>query len=423
MKKVLLISAFFPPQQGGTSEKMAKRVKYFSRFGWHTAVLTPEIPETATTDDGLLVEICDAQVEVIRTKYLFKQQWPSLRHDKNRFRDFYGSKVERIIDMGFVPKGYVRWLPYALREGRKIVKDVDVILSMNNPITLHVIGYLLHKWSGKPWVAEIRDPIAGYAYGRRGPETMNYWLERKIIESAHAVIQREDGTPEDIRGRYPAWQDKFVIIPYAGFDSDDFPAVTPPSQRHERKLVISYTGSFYGNTITPIPFLDGLAQFLAEFPDARGVIKVLFAGDWDAQYDMKVSQNRLEQIVEYHGRVSRKACIQLWQESDALLLILGKEEDNLLRIPSKFWDYLGARRFMLALVDPNGRVAQLVREEQLGDIANTDQPAEIAAMLRRMWQAYQQGQLQPRPNTEFLKQAERAYSEWMTVSVFEQLTK
>lgn len=423
MKKVLLISAFFPPQQGGTSEKMAKRVKYFSRFGWHTTVLTPEIPEKATIDHGLLAEICDAEVEVVRTKYLFKRQWPSLRHDKNRFRDFYGSRVERIIDMGFVPKGYVRWLPYVLREGWKRAREVDVIISMNNPITLHVIGYLLHKWSGKPWVAEIRDPIAGYAYGRRGPEKMNYWLERKIVESADAVIQREDGTPENIRGRYPALQDKFVIIPYAGFDGDDFAYTTPPRHQIERTLVISYTGSFYGNTITPIPFLEGLAQFLTQSPEAKEVIKVLFAGDWDAQYETMVTQHGLESMVEYRGRVSRKTCIQLWQESDALLLILGKEEDNLLRIPSKFWDYLGARRYMLALVDLNGRVAQLVREEQLGDIADTDQPTEIAAMLQRVWQAYQQGQLQMYPSPEFLKQAERAYSEWMTVSVFEQLTE
>jgi hypothetical protein len=424
MKRVLLVSAVFPPQLGGASEKMAKRVKYFSRFGWHTTVLVPAIPPDSSSDRTLLKEIENANVEIHRTKYFFQAQWPSLRHDKNRIKEFYGSKLERILDMLFVPKGFVRWLPFALHTGKRLASSVDVILTMNNPITLHFIGYILHKLTGKPWVAEIRDPIVKYAYGRRGPEKLNYWLESLIINNAKVVIQREDGTPDSISCRYPDLPaSKFVVIPYAGFDPDDFvlQEIKKPKEFSDETLVISYTGSLYGNTITPAPLLRGLRRFLSVTNIPPGSLCVVFAGDWDTRYDQTIQDLGLQEIVEYRGRLTRPECIDLWWRSQVLLLILGKEEDNLLRVPSKFWDYLGAGRSMLALVHPEGRVANLVYEQQLGFVADPENEDDIVSILERIWQAHQQGTLKPKPSPLFLSQATRANSEKMVIDVFNQI--
>jgi len=290
VQRVLLISAIFPPQMGGTSEKMAKRAKYFSRFGWQTVVLAPAIPPNTELDEGLLDELADTEIH--RTTYLFQSIWPSLRHDKNRSMDVNESTAPGLFDLLFVPKGYLRWMPSALREGVRLAHSVDVLLTMNNPVTLHLTGLVLHKLTGKPWVAEIRDPIVSYAYGRRGPERLNRLLEKTIVRQADAIVQRGDGTPEDISLRFPHAQSKFTTIPYAGFESDDF-ADTPDiseAVQPDAQVVISYTGSFYGDTISPVPFLKGLDQLISQKALTPVSLRVYFAGDWDSQFDLTVDE-------------------------------------------------------------------------------------------------------------------------------------
>lgn len=422
MKRVLLVSAVFPPQLGGTSEKMAKRAKYFFRFGWQTVVLAPAIPPDSDLDETLMDELAD--IEIHRTKYFFQSRWPSLRHDKGRSLEVYQPKVQGAVDLFFVPKGYVRWFPFALQEGRRLVASADVILTMNNPMTLHLLGFVLHKLTGKPWVAEMRDPIAEYAYGRRGPERLNYRLERLIVQNADAVVQREDFVPELVGPRYPDLSPtKFTVIPFTGYDPDDFALFSAAENKgvSDDQLMISYTGSFYGETITPVPFLRGLHRFLSANSVSRSCVRAVFAGDWDARYDQVVDELDLLDCVEYRGRLTRPECIRLWLESSVLLLILGSEEDNLLRIPSKFWDYLGAGRVILALVHPEGRTAQVLREQHLGFAADTDDEVEIAATLKKIWQAYQRGVLKPQPTAEFVSKATRASSEKAVVDVLNQV--
>jgi hypothetical protein len=379
----------------------------------------PEFPDSAPVDTTLLQELQD--VDVWRTKYLFQARWPSLRHDKDRRQDFYGSKYERIFDMAFVPKGFLRWFPYAIRDGRKLANSVDLILTMNNPITLHLIGYILHKWSGKPWIVEIRDPIVKYAYGRRGPEWFNYRVEHFIFKNADAIIQRKDGTPGNISKRYPDLADKFHIIPYAGFDEDDFVKIQDTPEIYSEKLLITYTGSLYGDTITPLPFLRGVNRFLQESPACRNHVKIIFAGDWDPQYDEVVKNLNLQEVVSYQGRLTRSECIQLWQNSQILLLILGKESDNLLRIPSKFWDYVGARRPILSLVDVEGRLANLIIEQNLGVVADPEDEKDISNALGLLFERYKQGKLSVQTTTEFLSKSSRAASEKMVIDIFDQI--
>lgn len=421
MKRVLLVSAVFPPQLGGTSEKMARRAKYFSRFGWQTVVLVPSIPPGVEVDETLLNGIGNAEIH--RTGYLFRKHWPSLRHDKERILDVHRGRLHRLLDLFFVFKGYVRWLPYALLLGRRLAASVDVILTMNNPVTLHLVGFVLQKLAGKLWVAEIRDPIVEYAYGRRGPEKLNYWLERMVVHSADVIVQRGDGTPDIISQRYPLLpSSKFIVIPYAGFDPDDFAVPTTAEAKNgSNTLVISYTGSFYGDTITPIPFLRGCKQFLSGRSLTPQDFHVIFAGDWDDRYDRLIDDLGLQDYVEYVGYVTRQKCLDLWQESQVLLLILGKEQDNFMRIPSKFWDYLGAGRSILALVHPEGKLARIVREQQLGFVAGTENDVAIAAALEQVWQAYRSNALRPQPSAEFLAQATRESSERAVVDVLNQL--
>lgn len=423
-KRVLLVADAFPPQLGGRSEKVASKAKYFSRYGWEVVVLAPALASDDQQDAGLLYE--DTNISVYRTPYLFRHQWPSLKHNKGRLIDVQKDGWLRLVDFLAIPRGYIRWLPCAIRAGVRLGCMANVIFTMSNPVALHIIGFILSQWTGKPWVAEFRDPLVGYAYSRRGPEWINRRLESLVVHNADRIIRLQDFVPDPICIRYPDVSvDKFAVIPFVGYDPDDFVASGLPlaSQTDAAVLQVAYTGSFYGDTITPISFLKGFRRFLSETSISSASFRVVFAGDWDAPYDQTLNDLGLQGYVKYLGYLTRQECINLWQTSHVLLLILGKERDNLMRIPSKFWDYLGARRSILALVHPDGRVAQVVREQRLGFVADPEDDASITATLREMWQAHQRGTLKPQPSAKFLARATRASSEKMVIDVMNELVR
>ena len=397
MPRLLLISGVFPPLPHGGASQMGQRVKYLARAGWEVDVLTPEIPPGANVDaDPVLPD----GVTVHRTNFLFQSSRPSLRHDKERSTIARG--LGGLGDLLSVPGGYLRWLPSAIRAGKALAREADAILSANNPITTHAVARSVARSSQTPWIAELRDPIAGYRHSHRGPEAMNQWFERQVVRRAHGVVQWGDFIPEPVGDRYPEFAEKFLVIPYSGYDADDYcgyqhsaPAGGP--------LQICYTGSFYGDHITPTPFLKALARYLNK-QDARS-IGVTLAGDWSPEYDEIVREHGLDDVVGHVGRVSKQACIDLWRQSHVLLLILSGEGDDVNRIPSKFWDYVGARATILALVAPEGRLANLVRSEGLGIVAAPTDVEAIEGALAELVDRHRRRVLSPEPSAEFLNSA------------------
>lgn len=392
--RLLFIVDSFPPDRGGRVEKIIRRIKYLSKSHWDITILAPKAENGGENSTTQLQQRYD-NLHVTRTRYLLWKKYPSLRHNKNRNLDIEKSQFSRILDFLFVPKGFVRWFPYAVYHGIKLAKESDVILSINNPIMLHLIGLFVSKVTRKPWVVELRDPIAGYAYSKRGPEFLNSWLEKIILQNADKIIRFEDSQPIGIAQHYPNIDSsRFVSIEFMGYEEEDFLKFQGlTATDYKDKLKIVYTGSFYGSSITPVPFLKALKNFLAKMPHAREKIVVNFAGDWSAEYDALIKSYNLEQNVQHLGYLSRPECLDLWDASHIQLLILGKEEDNIDRIPSKFYDYIGTKRPIFALVHPDGKVAQLIQKENLGFVADTESVEAISEQLELLYRQFEQEKL------------------------------
>ncbi len=404
MPRLLLITAAFPPSNGGPADQMSKRVKYLARAGWQVDVLTPAIPATtpinpdpAPTPDGVAVH---------RTNFLLQSSKPSLRHDQNRPRS--ARRLRGLTDLLFVPGGYSRWLPSAVRAGRRLARNADVILSVSNPISTHLVAAAVARSSKLPWIAELRDPIVGYSYSRRGPEALNRRLEAWIVRRARKVVQWGDFVPAPISNRYPRVTHKFHLIPHTGFDADDFVGYRRAAPT-DGPLRVCYTGSFYGDSITPVAFLQALASYLTN-KNALPV-QALFAGDWHADYDRLSSELGLEPHVQPLGRLSRAACVELWQHSHVVLLILSDSGDDVDRIPSKFWDYVASGATILALVAADGRLAELIRTQSLGVAVPPCDVEAIERAISTLAREHRAGRLGTQPSTEFLESATKATSE------------
>lgn len=298
----------------------------------------------------------------------------------SRSRDLQDHGIRTVF--GTVPEPYVQtFLPSVLRlvkQGR--AEDVDLVTSVSNPFHLQVIGYLVSQLLRVPWLVEFRDPMV--TSPDRDPGTLvtrlaNIVERLAVTQSDHVVwgdgIQVPDRYYSD---RYPVDSDHVTKLPFHGFDPAVFDGLDPTEYD---AFTITYAGSFYDGWIEPFEFLEGLSRY-ADGADPE--LRVQFYGDWNDDYQRAVREAGLDEFVETHEFVPHEEIVPVLKGSDVALYVGGVDPQNRYNVPSKIWDYVGARIPILAVVDPSFRVASLIEEYDLGIVADPHDPGEIRDAIR-----------------------------------------
>ncbi|MGE4540563.1 MAG: glycosyl transferase family 1, partial [Bacteroidales bacterium] len=178
MKKVLIITYYWPPSGGGGVQRWLKFVKYLRQFGWEPVIYTPENPESPQLDQSLVNEI-PAELEVLKTKVWEPYRW---------YKTFTGRKMDERIQTAFLSEKkkpglteklsiWIRgnvFIPdarrYWIKPSVKFLKTwllqnkVDLIVSTGPPHSMHLIGMQLKRQTGIPWLADFRDPWTNIDY-------------------------------------------------------------------------------------------------------------------------------------------------------------------------------------------------------------------------------------------------------------------
>jgi glycosyltransferase involved in cell wall biosynthesis len=288
------------------------------------------------------------------------------------------------VVVAHVPEPYILGFPKALAhcvwEARK--QDVDAIISINNPFHLHVLGYLTSRIVRKPWLAELRDPIA--THPDRNPNSPVTYLakavERLVVSEADHVVWF-DGIQlaDDYFSRYGINGDRITKLPPMGYHKAKFDAA---ATANNEAFTITYAGSFYEGWIEPYTFIQGLERYVKL--SGKQNLCVKFYGDWSDSYQQAIEQAGIEDIVEVHDFVPHEEIVPILKGSDVLLYVGGDDPENRLNLPSKLWDYVGARRPILAIVDPSFRVADFLVKHDLGLIADVDEPEAVADAIKSL---------------------------------------
>lgn len=291
--------------------------------------------------------------------------------------------AERGIDLvfGTVGEPYGRTaVPSALRLIRLARReDADLVTSVSNPFHLQLLGFAVSSALGLPWVAEFRDPMV--ASPDRDPDALVTrvagaveWLTAR----AATRVVWGDGiqiTDDYFERRYGIGG-KATKLPFHGFDPATFEAA---DAREYSAFTVTYAGSFYEGWIEPYRFLKGLRAHVER--DGSEALRVQFYGDWNERYQEAVDRAGLAGVVEHHEFVPHEEIVPVLKGSDLLLYVGGDDPDNRLNVPSKIWDYVGARTPILAVVDPSFRVAELIEEYDLGLVVDPDDTDGIAEAL------------------------------------------
>lgn len=402
-KKVLIISYYFPPSGGPGVQRVLKFVKYLREFGWEPVVLTVSDADYPVRDDSLFAEI-PAGVRVYRSRIL---------EPYRLYRMLTGRKRDESVDIAtvgmneherkkiserlsewlracfFVPDARVLWLPFAIRLGRKIIREekIDILLSSAPPYTTHLIGLKLHRCSGLPWVADFRDSWIGWVSAPQwrpgASRAIEKKMERAVLAEADRVLTVSNGVKEDLLSRQPELDDARWRLLLNGFDAADFADVKLKTKPD--KLTITYLGSLYGSR-NPDSLLQAV-ELLQESGDASvNKITFRFVGRISAPIIERIKSSPAAAMFELVPYVPHEESVSYLLASDVLLLIIDDTPASRGILTGKLFEYIGAGKPILALA-PDGEAASLILQHKLGWVAPPNDVQKIKQTLLTITEA------------------------------------
>lgn len=363
---LLLVTYHFPPSAASGSFRMLGFTRHLPKFGWNVSVVAPPSIPWEPVDPKLA-----AQVPPETTVFHAPYTRPPLSAP---FR---------------TAAPYSWWLPSARGAVRRAVQAgrPDVLMTSGPPHTVHVFGLLMKRRYGLPWVADFRDPwvlTADAASVRTTRKRVTSALERAVMKNADLIVLNAPGARAALQDAYPEYADKMVSVTN-GYDPELFQAV-PPAAPSDGPITIVHPGQIYGGR-DPRPFLDAVrAAEDARRAGTGAAFHVRLIGQTERAYldlEREIQGRGLEQAVSLIGQVSYAEALREMCQAGVLLLLdtVGRK----IGVPAKLYEYVGAGRPVLALAEPDGDLAWVLRESGVTyRIAPPDDPAAIHRALAEL---------------------------------------
>ncbi|MDX9752190.1 MAG: glycosyl transferase family 1, partial [Flavobacteriales bacterium] len=162
MKRVLIITYYWPPNGGAGVYRWLKLAKYLPQHGWEPVIYTPQDPELTAHDPSLQRDVSPT-LEVIKRPIvepfsLYKRFTGRAQSEKVQtgflnetgkagWRDRFALWVRSNY---FIPDARVWWVRPSVRVLRKhlATRPVDAIITTGPPHSMHQIGHGQKRTTG-----------------------------------------------------------------------------------------------------------------------------------------------------------------------------------------------------------------------------------------------------------------------------------
>ncbi len=384
MKKVLIITYYWPPSGGGGVQRWLKFVKYLPKFEWEPIVYSPENPEYPSIDYSLQKDVAPGLIHIKQPIF----------EPYNIYKQFIGVKKSERINTGFlseskkpkmsenfavwirgnffIPDARKFWIKPSIKYLSKYLKDnpVDLIITTGPPHSMHLIGMGLKKKLGVKWITDFRDPWTNIDFYdelklSKWADKKHHTLEQEVLNSADGIVAVGEGVIKNllaIPNKTP-----LVIIPN-GFDEDDFTGI---GKVKNEKFIISHFGSI-NKTRNPEGLWKALEEIKKDKPELIDQIKVKLYGKIDYQVIKMVDSLDLNEQVEFIDYLQHSEMIQELVNADLLLLMINRIENADRITTGKIFEYIGSGKQIIGLGPTIGDAANILENSNAGKMYDWD---------------------------------------------------
>lgn len=401
MKRALIVTYYWPPAGGPGVQRWLKFVKYFKEFGVEPIVYIPENPNYPLVDENFSAEI-PSNIEII--KHPIKEPY--------RFAKFFSKKKTKQMSSGIIPKKdstaieklmlYVRgnffipdarvgWVKPSVKYLSDYLEnnDVDVVITTGPPHSLHLIGMQLKKELNVKWIADFRDPWTTIHYHKslrlnKTSEKKHKALEAAVLNTADVVTVTSPTTKKE----FEKITNKPIEVITNGFDITE-----EVNYNRDLKFSISHIGSLLSER-NPKNLWYILAEICKKNTSFKKDLELKFAGAVSDEVKESLSEFNLDENSKFLGYVSHSEALKLQNESQVLLLVEINSAETRAIIPGKLFEYLAAKRPIIALGPNKSDIEAIVDETKSGRFFDYSEDKELKNEILRLYEQYKTGDLQ-----------------------------
>ena len=415
MRRVLVITYYWPPSGGSGVQRWLKFCKYLPDFGWAPVVVAPEDADYPVVDVSLGADVPEA-VEVLR--YPIREPYAAYRKltgaskgDVKTAPEAVGGRkpslVKRLANWVranlFVPDPRVWWVRPTSRAliARLRENPVDAVVTTGPPHSVHLIGrHLKRAFPDVPWVMDVRDPWSQFDVhlafnpGKRARKK-NAALERACLAECDIVLGTSPSMPTHLE---PFDADKYVCITN-GYDASDFedlaPAASPPEEPPAPPKFHLYHTGLLSAARNPVAVWRALAKMAADDAGFGESLHVHLVGNVDAAVE-----DSLSGLPALAGKYTvapwmpHAELVRRYADADAFLLCPNQSDNARGQINGKLFEYLAARKPILHVGPFDADNTRLLDETHAGLTV----PPNDAVAARQALEAIARGTFAANPN-------------------------
>jgi len=404
MKKILIITFYWPPSGGSGVQRWLYMSKHLANMGYKVYIYTPENAVFQSYDYSLINDISD---KLIIIKKKIKDPW-------YYFNKFFGKKIE--IGQGFTIKSTVKnsflkniilkislfiranfiipdprvfWVKPSIRFLKKYIKNenIDVVITTGPPHSMHLIGLKLKKKLNIQWIADFRDPMSNIDFiDELNPSKFSLYiikkLEKEIFKNADILVTVSKNWANDFMNIY----ERNIVVIENGYEMESYSKIN--EQIKINKFCLTHTGTLpYSRN--PHSLWVALNKLIKENPyDFRNNLKIVLPGIVDDRVINEIDNFELRSFTEIPGNLPHNEAIKIQLTSSILILPINNVGNFKGILTGKIYEYIASRRPILAIGPLNGEISSILKETKSGQLFDYKDIEGIYNFILKKYEEY-----------------------------------
>jgi hypothetical protein len=414
LKKVLIITAYWPPAGGAGVQRWLKFTKYLRNFGWEPVIYTPENSEIPVIDNSLFKDIPE-NIAVIKQPiwepYNIYKLITFSRKKRINVGFLSDSKKPRLSEKlsvwirsnFFIPDARCFWIKPSVKFLTWYLSEnpVDVIISSGPPHSMHLIALNLIKEfkvkslkfkvkSIPKWVADFRDAWTQIDFYKdlrltSIADKKHHRLELEVLKYADVVVT----VGKTMGDEFETIHKREYKVITNGFDTDDTSNINiiPDS-----KFSIAHIGSM-PKTRNPHGLWKVLKKLVDNDKEFASKLEIKLVGNIDFAIKESINDNKLDRFVNVINYLPHDEVIKVQKQTQLLLLIINQTENAKTILTGKFFEYLASKRPILCIGPVDGEVARIINETNSGKVIDYNDEKSLWNQILQYFNAFKQNEL------------------------------
>ena len=399
MKKVLIITYYWPPAGGPGVQRWLKFVKYLPIFGIEPIVFCPENPSYPITDTSFGSDI-DSNLTVLKTPIREPYKWAQLFSKSKTTKLSKGlisnQKKQSILEKlllfirgnFFIPDARISWVQPSVSFLSDYITEhqIDTIITTGPPHSLHLIGLQLKQKHTLKWVADFRDPWTQIGYHKKLKLSSFAHKKHKRLEAS--VLQTADEllvTSLKTKTIFSELTSTPILVLTNGFDfkiTNNTPL--------DSKFTLSHIGSLLEGR-NPSVLWQVLSDLIKESKEFAATFQLNLIGSVSTEVSETLFDYGLENYICNLGYLPHNEVLEYQRKTQLLLLVEENSKETQYIIPGKLFEYMASKRPIIAIGPDTSDIETILDQTYSGTYFRYD---ESVALRKQLWQHFEAYKIQ-----------------------------